>query len=45
MAYFGSKGYYVAELKKLGIRKIDGYKLESYKAHVLRKALEEAKNK
>lgn len=45
MAYFGSKGYYVSELKKLGIRSIEGRKLESYKAHVLSAALEKAQNK
>lgn len=33
--YIGSKGWYVAELKKLGITKIEGRKLETYKAHVL----------
>lgn len=45
MAHYGTKGYYVAELKKLGIRSLEGRKLESFKAHVLLNALEEAKNK
>ncbi|MDQ0163492.1 YflJ family protein [Bacillus alveayuensis] len=38
--YFGSKGWYVKELKKLGIRHYEGRKLESYKTHVLAKLLE-----
>ena len=42
MAHFGSKGWYVAELKKLGITRIDGYKLETFKTHILRKAYLEA---
>lgn len=44
MAHYGTKGYYVKELKKLGIRQLDGYKLETYKAHVLRAALEKAQS-
>ncbi|CAI8731377.1 MULTISPECIES: YflJ family protein [Bacillus] len=39
--YFGTKGWYVAELKKLGVRYLDGKKLESYRAHVLRNLLAE----
>lgn len=38
MAHYGSKGYYVAELKKLGIRKhpTEDRKLESMKMTELR---------
>lgn len=43
MAHYGTKGWYVAELKKLGITKIEGHKTEKYKAHVLASALEKAK--
>lgn len=42
MAYVGSKGWYVSELKKLGITKIDGYKLKQYKTYILRKTYLEA---
>lgn len=37
MAHVGSKGWYVAELKKMGVTKhpIDNRKLESHKGHVL----------
>ncbi|WP_243292124.1 YflJ family protein [Bacillus sp. FJAT-47783] len=38
--YFGSKGWYVKELKKLGIRNYEGRKLESYKTYILAKLLE-----
>ncbi|XDZ00738.1 YflJ family protein [Bacillus manliponensis] len=34
--HYGSKGWYVHELKKLGIRHYEGRKLESYRGHVLR---------
>ncbi|KYG30287.1 hypothetical protein AZF08_13165 [Bacillus gaemokensis] len=34
--YYGSKGWYVAELKKSGIRYHEGRKLESYRGHSLR---------
>ncbi|KAB2333530.1 DUF2639 domain-containing protein [Bacillus mesophilum] len=39
MAYYGSKGWYIAELKKKGIRKhpIEAKKLEHYKTFVVRK--------
>ncbi|HDR7633443.1 DUF2639 domain-containing protein [Bacillus mycoides] len=37
--YYGTKGWYVAELKKLGVRYHEGRKLESYRAHVLRNLL------
>lgn len=43
MAYYGSKGWYVAELKKLGIRNIDGKKLESFKAYILAAELRRVK--
>ncbi|PDY44628.1 YflJ family protein [Bacillus pseudomycoides] len=39
--YFGTKGWYVAELKKLGVRYFEGRKLESYRGHVLRNLLAE----
>lgn len=39
LMYYGTKGWYVAELKKLGIRYHDGRKLESYRGHVLRNLL------
>ncbi|HDR6214445.1 YflJ family protein [Bacillus cereus] len=41
--YFGSKGWYVKELKKLGIRTYEGKKLESYRMHVLSSLLERMK--
>ena len=37
--YYGTKGWYVAELKKLGVRYHQGRKLESYRGHVLRNLL------
>lgn len=37
--YYGTKIWYVAELKKLGVRYHEGRKLESYRAHVLRNLL------
>lgn len=43
MAYLFSKGWYVAELKKRGIRHINGKKLESLKMHVLANAYEDTK--
>lgn len=39
--YYGTKGWYVAELKKLGVRYLEGRKLEAYRAHVLRNLLAE----
>jgi hypothetical protein len=41
--YIGSKGWYVHELKKLGIRYHKGKKLEVFKAHVLANLLHEKK--
>ncbi|WP_102028833.1 DUF2639 domain-containing protein [Salirhabdus sp. Marseille-P4669] len=41
--YVGSKGWYVNELKKLGIHYHQGKKIEVYKAHVLANLLEEKK--
>ncbi|MDM5153710.1 YflJ family protein [Bacillus sp. DX1.1] len=41
--YFGSKGWYVSELKKLGVRYYEGKKLESYRTHVLASLLERVK--
>ena len=37
--YYGTKGWYVYELKKLGVNYYEGRKLESYRAHVLRNLL------
>lgn len=31
--HYGSKGWYVEELKKLGMTKYEGRKLQSYKKH------------
>ncbi|HHT7238529.1 MULTISPECIES: YflJ family protein [Bacillus] len=39
LMYYGTKGWYVAELKKLGVRYHEGRKLESYRGHVLRNLL------
>lgn len=39
LMYYGTKGWYVAELKKLGVRYHEGQKLESYRGHVLRNLL------
>lgn len=33
--HLGSKGWYVSELKKRGIRYIDGKKIETFKTFVL----------
>lgn len=33
--HIGTKGWYVAELKKLGITKYEERKLETYKTHIL----------
>ncbi|MCP1122695.1 YflJ family protein [Bacillus sp. 3103sda1] len=41
--HFGSKGWYVNELKKLGIRYYEGRKLESYRTHILAALLEKVK--
>jgi hypothetical protein len=35
----GSKGWYVHELKKLGVRRLEGRKVEKYKKHVLANVL------
>ncbi|WP_163539525.1 YflJ family protein [Gracilibacillus sp. YIM 98692] len=41
--HVGSKGWYVEELKKQGVRRLEGRKIESYKAHVLANLLDENK--
>lgn len=33
--YVGSKGWLVNELKKKGVTKYEGRKMESYKSHIL----------
>ncbi|APH06359.1 YflJ family protein [Bacillus weihaiensis] len=38
--HYGSKGWYVSELKKLGVRRHEERKLESYKKHFLANLLE-----
>jgi Protein of unknown function (DUF2639) len=38
--HYGSKGWYVEELKKLGVRRHEERKLESYKKHFLANLLE-----
>ncbi|MCM3355848.1 MULTISPECIES: YflJ family protein [Bacillus] len=38
--HYGSKGWYVAELKKQGITKYEGRKLQSYKTYFLANLLE-----
>ena len=43
--YYGTKGWYVAELKKLGVRDYEGRKLESYREQVLRNLLIEKEEK
>ncbi|MBJ8054867.1 YflJ family protein [Bacillus cereus] len=45
LMYYGTKGWYVAELKKLGVRYHEGRKLESYRGHVLRNLLTEHQEK
>lgn len=45
MAHIYSKGWYVQELKKLGISKIQNRKLETYKSHVLAKEYEKIMQK
>jgi hypothetical protein len=37
MAYVGSKGWYISELKSVGITKLDGRKLEVLKTHQVAK--------
>ncbi|MFD2445684.1 DUF2639 domain-containing protein [Bacillus sp. CGMCC 1.16607] len=43
MAYFGSKGWYVKELKKLGVSKhpVEHRKIELYKTYIIRKIYEQ----
>jgi len=45
MAHIYSKGWFVQELKKLGVYKIEGKKLETLKAHVLRNHLAQLQEK
>jgi Protein of unknown function (DUF2639). len=35
MKMVNTKGYYISELKKMGITKLEDKKLESYKTHVI----------
>ncbi|MCM3002944.1 YflJ family protein [Priestia koreensis] len=39
--HIGSKGWYVQELKKLGVRRFEEKRLESYKSHFLANLLAE----
>ncbi|MBO8157070.1 MAG: YflJ family protein [Bacillaceae bacterium] len=41
--HVGSKGWYVQELKKLGVRYYEGRKLESYKKPILANLLAQKK--
>lgn len=41
--HYGSKGWYVQELKKLGMTKYEGRKLQSYKTHILANLLDSVK--
>lgn len=47
MSYIGSKGWYVAKLKELGVTKhpIERRKLELYKTYVLRQLYEQTSEK
>lgn len=47
MAYIGSKGWYVARLKEMGVTKhpIERRKLELYKTYILRQLYEQARAK
>ncbi|MBM7704301.1 YflJ family protein [Metabacillus iocasae] len=38
--HVGSKGWYVQELKKRGVRRYEDRKVESYKTHILANLLE-----
>ncbi|GEL78124.1 YflJ family protein [Tenuibacillus multivorans] len=42
--YVGSKGWYVSELKKLGVSYHEGRKIEKYDASTLANLLESKKN-
>lgn len=42
--HVGSKGWYVNELKKRGVRRLEGRKIEAYKTHILANVLEEKAN-
>ncbi|MDF9417671.1 YflJ family protein [Bacillus altitudinis] len=41
--HYGSKGWYVEELKKLGVTKHEGRKLQSFKTYFLANLLEQKK--
>lgn len=41
--HYGSKGWYVQELKKLGMTTYEGRKLQSYKTHFLANLLDTVK--
>lgn len=47
MSYIGSKGWYVAKLKELGVTKhpIERRKLELYKTYILRQLYEQTSEK
>ncbi|MES9764068.1 YflJ family protein [Priestia megaterium] len=42
--HVGSKGWYVEELKKRGVRNHEGRKVEKYKIYVLANLLDKHKN-
>lgn len=35
MSCVGTKGWYIAELKKRGVKKLEGKSLKTYKTHVV----------
>ncbi|PKR76919.1 DUF2639 domain-containing protein [Halalkalibacillus sediminis] len=41
--YVGSKGWYVSELKKIGVNRIEGRKVEKYKTTTLANTLADKK--
>ncbi|MRH44607.1 DUF2639 domain-containing protein [Aquibacillus halophilus] len=42
--HVGSKGWYVEELKNIGVRHLEGRKIEKYKTHILANLLDEKKD-
>ncbi|CQR47281.1 hypothetical protein BN1058_01589 [Paraliobacillus sp. PM-2] len=42
--HIGSKGWYVEQLKSIGVRRLEGRKIEKFKLPVLANLLEEKQN-
>ncbi|WP_182201474.1 YflJ family protein [Paraliobacillus salinarum] len=42
--HIGSKGWYVEQLKRIGIRRLEGRKIEKFKTPVLANLLDEKQN-